>query len=101
MLAAEGFNVRDIGINVPASDFVEAVEKDDAHIVAMSALLTTTAPEQNRVIDLLKKKGLRDKVKIMVGGGAITKEFANSIGADGYSGTAPGAVKLAKNMLGL
>jgi corrinoid protein of di/trimethylamine methyltransferase len=101
LLAAEGFTVRDIGINVPASDFVEAVEGDDVHIVAMSALLTTTAPEQNRVIDLLKKKGLREKVKIMVGGGAITKEFADSIGADGYSGTAPGAVKLARNMLGL
>jgi corrinoid protein of di/trimethylamine methyltransferase len=101
LLAAEGFTVRDIGINVPASDFVEAVEGNDVHIIAMSALLTTTAPEQNRVINLLKKKGLREKVKIMVGGGAITKEFADSIGADGYSGTAPGAVKLAKKMLGL
>jgi methylmalonyl-CoA mutase cobalamin-binding domain/chain len=101
LLAAEGFSVKDIGINVPAADFVKAVEEDDVHIVAMSALLTTTAPEQNRVIDLLKKKGLREKVKIMVGGGAITKEFADSIGADGYSGTAPGAVKLAKNMLGM
>jgi corrinoid protein of di/trimethylamine methyltransferase len=101
LLAAEGFTVRDIGINVPASDFVEAVEEDDVHIVAMSALLTTTAPEQNRVIKMLKEKGLREKVKIMVGGGAITKEFADSIGADGYSGTAPGAVKLAKKIIGL
>jgi methylmalonyl-CoA mutase cobalamin-binding domain/chain len=101
LLAAEGFKVQDIGINVPASDFVRAVEGDDVHIVAMSALLTTTAPEQKRVIDLLKKKALRDRVRVMVGGGAITKEFADSIGADGYSGTAPGAVKLAKNLLGI
>jgi methylmalonyl-CoA mutase cobalamin-binding domain/chain len=99
LLTAEGFTVRDIGINVPASDFVKVVEEEAIHIIAMSALLTTTAPEQNRVIDLLKMKGLRDKVKVMVGGGAITKEFADSIGADGYSGTAPGAVKLAKNLL--
>jgi methylmalonyl-CoA mutase cobalamin-binding domain/chain len=101
LLAAEGFTVQDIGINVQASDFVKAVEGDDVHIVAMSALLTTTAPEQNRVMELLKKKGLRDKVKVMVGGGAITKEFADSISADGYSGTAPGAVKLAKDLLGI
>ncbi len=101
LLAAEGFTVQDIGINVPASDFVKAVEGGDVHIVAMSALLTTTAPEQNRVMELLKKKGLRDKVRVMVGGGAITKEFADSIGADGYSGTAPGAVKLAKDLLGI
>ena len=79
----------------------KAVEGGDVHIVAMSALLTTTAPEQNRVMELLKKKGLRDKVRVMVGGGAITKEFADSIGADGYSGTAPGAVKLAKDLLGI
>jgi len=101
LLSAEGFTVHDIGINVPAADFVKAVEDDKAHIVAMSALLTTTAPEQNRVIGLLKKKSLRDTVKVMVGGGAITKEFADSIGADGYSGTAPGAVKLAKKLLGM
>jgi methylmalonyl-CoA mutase cobalamin-binding domain/chain len=101
LLAAEGFAVKDIGINVPASDFVKAVEGDDVHIVAMSTLLTTTAPEQSKVIDTLEKRGLRDRVKVMVGGGAITKEFADSIGADGYSGTAPGAVKLAKNLLGI
>ena len=101
LLSAEGFTVHDIGINVPAADFVKAVEDDKAHIVAMSALLTTTAPEQNKVIGLLKKKSLRDTVKVMVGGGAITKEFADSIGADGYSGTAPGAVKLAKKLLGM
>ncbi len=101
LLAAEGFSVRDIGINVPASEFVQAVEREDVNILAMSALLTTTAPEQNRVIDMLHKKKLRDNVKIMVGGGAISKEFALSIGADGYSGTAPGAVKLARKLLNL
>ena len=61
--------------------------------MAMSALFTTTAQEQRKVIEALKKEGLRDKVKIMVGGEAITQEFAASIGADGYDATAPGAVQ--------
>jgi methanogenic corrinoid protein MtbC1 len=61
--------------------------------------LTTTAPEQGKVIEALKEAGLRDRVKIMVGGGAITQGFADSIGADGYGATAPGAVELAKSLL--
>jgi methanogenic corrinoid protein MtbC1 len=67
----------------------------------MSALLTTTAPEARIVIEALKKEGIREKVKIMIGGGAITADFANSIGADGYDPTAPGAVRVAKELLGL
>ena len=66
----------------------------------MSALLTTTAIEQKKAIDALKEKGIREKVKVMVGGGAITADFAKSIGADGYDPTAPGAVKLARRLVG-
>ena len=69
--------------------------------MALSALLTTTAPQMGKVIDALKEAGLRDKVKIMVGGGAITQEFADSIGADGYGATAPGAVELGQVSAGL
>ena len=100
LLTADGFAVNDLGINVTAEGFVEGVKEHKPDIVAMSALMTTTATEQRRVIEILKEKGLRDRVKIMVGGGAITQEFANSIGADGYDPTAPGAVKLARMLIG-
>ena len=99
LLVAQGFRVVDIGADVPADKFVNAVKENKADILALSALLTTTAPQQGKVISALKEAGLRDHVKIMVGGGAITQEFANSIGADGYGATAPGAVELAKSLL--
>ena len=100
LLIAEGFIVNDLGINVTSERFVEGIKKYKADILAMSALMTMTAPEQRKVIETLKKEELRDKVKIMVGGGAITEGFANSIGADGYDPTAPGAVKLARRLIG-
>ena len=100
LLTAGGFTVIDLGINVAAEKFVSTVEEGGIDILAMSALLTTTAPQQEKVLDMLKKKNLRDKVKVIVGGGAITKEFAESIGADGYGPSAPSAVDLAKKMLG-
>ena len=81
-------------------EFIEAIRKYKANILAMSSLMTTTVSEQKKIIETLKKGNLRDKVKVMVGGGAITQEFADSIGADGYDPTAPGAVKLAKNLVG-
>jgi len=100
LLTAHGFAVNDLGINVTAESFVEGIKKYGANILAMSSLMTTTAPEQRKVIETLKEEGLRDKVKIMVGGGAITQEFADSIGADGYDPTAAGAVKLASSLIG-
>jgi methanogenic corrinoid protein MtbC1 len=100
LLTAGGFEVHDLGVNIKAEEFLEAVEKYQADILAMSALLTTTAIEQRKVIDVLKAKGIREKVKVMVGGGAITAEFAKSIGADGYDPTAPGAVELARRLVG-
>jgi methanogenic corrinoid protein MtbC1 len=100
-MVGEGFEVHDLGINVPTEKFVSAVKDFKVNILAMSALLTTTAPEARFVIEALKDEGIRDKVKVMLGGGAITADFANSIGADGYDPTAPGAVRVAKELLGL
>ena len=100
LVTIDGFTVHDLGIDVTAEVFVEAVKKYKADILAMSALLTMTAPEQRKVIDTLKKEGIRDKVKIMVGGGAITQGFADDIGADGYDPTAVGAAKLARRLIG-
>jgi len=100
LLIAGGFEVRNLGVNIKAEEFIEAIEKYKADILAMSALLTTTAIEQKKAIDALKEKGIREKVKVMVGGGAITADFAKSIGADGYDPTAPGAVKLARRLVG-
>ena len=101
LLLAEGFEVHDLGVNIKAEEFIEAVEKYQPDILAMSALLTMTSPEQRKVINTLKEKGIRGKVKVVVGGGAITADFAQSIGADGYDPTAPGAVKLAKRLKGV
>jgi methylmalonyl-CoA mutase cobalamin-binding domain/chain len=99
LLTAEGFEVHDLGVNITADQFVEAIEQYDADILAMSALMTTTAPEQMKVIATLKEKGIKEKVKVMVGGGAITADFAETIEADGYDPTAPGAVELAKGLM--
>lgn len=100
LLTADGFIVNDLGTNVSAEGFITGIKRYNADILAMSALMTTTAPEQRKAMQTLREQGFRDKVKIMVGGGAITQEFADSIGADGYDPTAPGAVKLARRLLG-
>jgi methanogenic corrinoid protein MtbC1 len=100
LLIAGGFTVHDIGVNIKPDEFVNAVKKYNADILAMSALMTMTAPQQKRTIEALVREGLRKKVKVMVGGSAITEEFADSIGADGYDSTAPGAVELAKKLIG-
>lgn len=100
LLTADGFIVKDLGTNVSAEGFITGIKQYNADILAMSALMTTTAPEQRKAMETLKEQGFRDKVKIMVGGGAITQEFADSIGADGYEPTAPGAVKLARRLVG-
>jgi corrinoid protein of di/trimethylamine methyltransferase len=101
LLRAEGFVVKDLGIDVNAQRFVEAVKTYEPDVLAMSALMTMTAPQQTKVISMLEEQGLRHKVKVIVGGGAITDDFAKSIGADGYGSTAPGAVRKAKQLLGI
>jgi len=101
LLAAEGFEVRDLGVNVTVEQFVKAVKQDRPQILAMSALLTSTAPEQRRVISTLERAGLRAEVRVMVGGAAITKEFAKNIGADGFEYSAPSAAKSARALIGV
>jgi methanogenic corrinoid protein MtbC1 len=100
-LTAAGFAVHDIGVDVNAQQFMDGVKEYNADVLAMSALLTFTAPEQKRVIEALEEAGIRDKVKVIVGGGAITADFAKSIGADGYEPAAPGTVTLIKHLLGI
>jgi 5-methyltetrahydrofolate--homocysteine methyltransferase len=100
LLTADGFEVIDLGIDVPLSKFIEAVQEHKPDILALSALLTITAIEQRNVIEALDDCGLRGSVKIIVGGGAINDEFAERIGADGYDPTAPGGVTLCRNLLG-
>ena len=99
LLTAEGFEVHDLGIDVSADKFLEAVEEYNPIIVCMSALLSTTAPQAKIVIDKLKESDKRDKIKVMVGGGAMTAAYAVAIGADGYESSAPGAVTLARNWI--
>lgn len=101
LLIAHGFKVVDLGTDVPREKFIQAIQVQQADILALSSLLTTTAAEQARVIEAVKAAGLRDQVKIMVGGGAINAGFAQSIGANGYGETAAEGVSLAKQLMGL
>ncbi|UCD29106.1 MAG: corrinoid protein [Planctomycetota bacterium] len=98
MLEGGGFEVIDLGIDVPPEKFVEAVKEKKAKIVAISALLTTTMPMMKNTIEELKNAGVRDQVKIMIGGAPVTQQFADDIGADGYSDNANGAVTMARQM---
>lgn len=100
MLEGCGFEVINIGIDVPAEKFVEAVKEHNADILAMSALLTTTMPYMKEVIDALEAAGIRQQVKVMVGGAPLSQEYADEIGADGYSDNANSAVALAKSLMG-
>ena len=100
MLETAGFDVYDLGVDVPPEKFVEKAKEVDADIVALSALLTTTMIEMKNVIDEFKKAGLRDKVKIIVGGAPVTEEYAKKIGADAYGKDAVEAVKICKQLVG-
>ena len=100
MLEGCGFDVVNIGIDVSADTFIEAVKKNQPDILCMSALLTTTMGYMKEVIDALEKAGIRNQVKVMVGGAPVTQGFADEIGADGYSDNANSAVTVAKQLLG-
>jgi corrinoid protein of di/trimethylamine methyltransferase len=100
MLSSSGFKVFDMGVDVPVMKVVEKAREVNADIVAMSALLTTTMVHQKDVIEALEDIGIRSKVKVMVGGAPVTKEWVKQIGADGYSEDAIGAIKVAKQLLG-
>jgi len=101
MLSASGFQVYDLGVDVPSAKIIEKVKEVDADLVGLSALLTTTMVKQKEVIDELDKLGLRKRVKVMVGGAPITRDWVQKIEADGYSEDAIGAVGLAKQLVGL
>lgn len=98
MLEGGGYEVMDLGVNVTPEQFVSAVKEKGANIVAMSALLTTTMPAMRTTVDALKNAGVREKVKILVGGAPITQRYAEEIGADGFAESAAGAVPLAKKV---
>jgi corrinoid protein of di/trimethylamine methyltransferase len=100
MLTANGFLVTDIGVDKTASEFVAAIKESEATLVGASALLTTTMLHQKEVIEALKEAGLRDQVKVMVGGAPITESWAKEIGADGYADDAITAVAVAKKLVG-
>jgi corrinoid protein of di/trimethylamine methyltransferase len=100
MLTASGFEVFDLGVDVPAAAIIAKTREVQADIVGLSALLTTTMINQREVIEALQQEGLRDKVKVMVGGAPVTRDWVQRIGADGYSEDAVGAVAVAKNLVG-
>ncbi|MDD3925837.1 MAG: corrinoid protein [bacterium] len=101
MLEGAGFDVNDLGIDVTADKFVEVVKDGSVDVIAMSALLTTTMPSMADTIKALEAAGLRDKVKIMIGGAPVTQNYADEIGADGYSADAASAVDTAKELMGV
>ncbi len=99
MCEGAGFEVKDVGKDVAPEQFVDAVKEFEPDVVGMSALLTTTMRSMESTIKVLEEAGLRDKIKIMVGGAPVTKAFADQIGADGYASNAAGAAELAKKFV--
>lgn len=99
MLKTVGMEIHDLGKNVPTEKIVEAVRELQPRLVGLSALLTTTMPEQQAVIEALEEAGLRSEVKVMVGGAPVTQEWADRIGADGYAPNAPEAIKVALELV--
>jgi 5-methyltetrahydrofolate--homocysteine methyltransferase len=99
MLEGGGFNVVDLGVDLSVEKVVEKVEEIRPRILGLSALLTTTMPEMKRVIEVLEQKGLRQKVKVLVGGAPVDARFAEKIGADGYGKDAAEAVRLAREIV--
>ena len=99
MLEGAGFEIHDLGTDVSPEKFVAAVQEKEADIVALSALLTTTMPNMKATIEALREAGLREKVKVIIGGAPVTEGYAQQIGADGYSPDASRAVSLAKSLV--
>jgi 5-methyltetrahydrofolate--homocysteine methyltransferase len=101
MFEGAGFQVVDLGINLEPAAFVEAIQEHKASLFGMSALLTTTMPKMAETVNAIKEAGIRDQVKIMIGGAPVTAEFAKEIGADAYASNAASAVDKGKELLGL
>jgi 5-methyltetrahydrofolate--homocysteine methyltransferase len=100
MLKGNGWEVTDLGVDIPPEEFCAAVEKDDYHILGLSSLLTMTMDRAAETIQALESAGLRHKIKVMVGGAPVTQGWADKVGADGYASDAPGAVKVAASLVG-
>jgi 5-methyltetrahydrofolate--homocysteine methyltransferase len=94
-----GFEVIDLGIDTPKEKFVKAIRENGPQLLGLSALLTTTMPRMREVIDALEQEGLRERVKVIVGGAPVTQEYADEIGADGYAPDAPSATNKARDIL--
>ena len=99
MMSASGFQVHDLGVDVPTETFVAKVKETGANIVGLSALLTTTMTVQREVIEALEEAGIRSQVKVIVGGAPVSQEWTNTIGADGYAEDAVGAIELGKHLM--
>ncbi len=99
LLTASGFEVHDIGCDAPATKFLSKAQEVGADIIAASAIMSTTVPYQKDIIELLKSKGLRDDYIVMVGGGVVTQEWADKIGADGYGELASDGVEIARKLV--
>ncbi len=100
MLEGAGFEIVDLGTDVSPDQFVDAVQNKGVQVIAMSALLTTTMPNMKNTVDALEEAGIRDSVKVMIGGAPVTQAYADEIGADGYAPDASRAATLAKQLLG-
>ncbi|UCD56703.1 MAG: corrinoid protein [Candidatus Hydrogenedentota bacterium] len=100
MLEGAGFDVKDLGIDVPPEKFVDAAREPDVDIVGMSALLSTTMPKMRETINVLHEAGLTPGIKVMVGGAPVTRKYAEEIGADGYGDNAASAVDVARRLVG-
>ncbi len=101
IMKGAGFNVIDLGVDIPPERFIEAISEKKADIIALSALLSTTMPTMKNTVKAIAESGIKDQVKIIVGGAPITAQFADEIGADGYAEDAPGAINKAKELLQL
>jgi 5-methyltetrahydrofolate--homocysteine methyltransferase len=99
MLEGAGFEVRDLGVDVPPEKFIEAIATGDVNILALSALLTTTMPNMKTTIESIHRAGMRDKVKIIIGGAPVTQHYADEIGADGFASDASNAVSATRKLL--
>jgi len=99
IFAANGFQVYDLGVDVPTETFVAKVQETGANLLGLSALLTTTMTVQREIIEALEEAGIRDQVKVLIGGAPVSREWSDTIGADGYAEDAMGAVALAKQLL--
>ncbi|HEX74913.1 MAG TPA: cobalamin-binding protein [Dehalococcoidia bacterium] len=101
MMGGAGFDITDLGVDIPPEKFVQKIQEVEPDIVCMSALLSTTMPSMSRTIEAMQKAGIRDKVKVMIGGAPVTEKYAREIKADSYASDAGSAVSKAKELLGI